>query len=286
MKGGSQPHGYTIVEVMLFLTISGIMFIVAFGFVGSKQQKSQFRQGMFAIDSQIKTVINDVANGYYASTDNISCTGGGTGIAPSISSGPSGSKTQGTNKGCVFLGKVIQFSVQGTNNNGYNLFTVAGNQYVSNASDKVLATNFAQAKPIALPQSAGATDIKTLEWGIVVSHISDKSNPAGSGCFNGAGLSTQPAAFGFFGGFGNYGGAPSESGAQSVVVACVPASQPNDSLNQTETHISNIADSDVLASPQIVICFQGAQDQKGSLTIGGNNGQALTTSIKFGDPLC
>jgi hypothetical protein len=279
MKRGQMPQGYTVVEVMIFLTVSGVMFLIAAVVINGRQSTAQFRQSMFDIQTQVKGVINDVSNGYYPSLDNINCIG-------SASSQPvltSSTQTQGSNKGCIFLGKVMQFSVVNSDNMDLNVISLAGNQFANN-DENTLSATLAQAKPIAL--ELNTTDSRRLAWGTQVSHIYDRSSPAGSGCNTGAGLSTQPGAVGFIGDFGNLGTTSGDSGAQSVSVVCLPGSVRDASLAATDTYIANITDSSILSSPTIVVCFQGTRGQVASLTIGGNGGQALTTSIIFGDPTC
>lgn len=63
MNGGYQSRGYTIVEVLIFMAVSGLMFVMAVVFVSGKQANAEFRQGLYVVNSDIRSVINDVANG-------------------------------------------------------------------------------------------------------------------------------------------------------------------------------------------------------------------------------
>src|ERR1044071_4210461 len=73
MRGGEQKQGYTIVEVMVFLAISGFMFLIAAGFVAGRQSTAEFKQGMNSINDQMRQVINDVGNGFYPSNSDFTC---------------------------------------------------------------------------------------------------------------------------------------------------------------------------------------------------------------------
>ncbi|HVC36673.1 MAG TPA: prepilin-type N-terminal cleavage/methylation domain-containing protein [Candidatus Dormibacteraeota bacterium] len=283
MTGGEdkKSHGYTIIEVMIFLAISGFMFILAIAFVSGKQAKSEFKQGTNDINQQVQTVINDVSNGFYPSNSNFSCSAGASG-PPTFTNiateqGQNGGHSSFGQGGCIFLGKVIQFSPQGSGGVGYNIFSVAGRQYMDGSN--IVSTNLQQAAPtaIAAPKSPiSLTENKTLEWGLSVTKT----------FYDGNNINCSPSqnlgSIAFFGSFGQYAGTDLQSGAQSVMVACVPGSSLNNSGTQTVNDITNITDTDVVSNSQFVICFAGGQNQRASLTIGSTNGQQLTTRLEAG----
>src|SRR5579884_3754299 len=129
MLGGKnkQSLGYTIVEIMIVLAISGVMFVIAASFVNGKQQQAAFTSGVNQMTSQIQDVIEQVTDGKYSDAP-IICTPSGNTINIV---GAAGVNTQGTNSGCVFLGKFMQFGVNGDNSK-YNTYTLAEPQ---NATD-------------------------------------------------------------------------------------------------------------------------------------------------------
>jgi type II secretory pathway pseudopilin PulG len=276
-KNKHLPLGYTLVEVLIFVAVSGFMFLIAAIFISGKQSNAEFRQGMNDINTQIQTVINDVANGNYPSNSNFTCTPGPSG--PTISTG---STQQGQNQGCIFLGKVIQFGVSGTNNAGYNIYTVAGNQYSDGSTsgstnNGQLSASFSDAKATAVI-SPDLTEQATLEWGLTATKM----------YYNGV-SSNEIGAIGFFGSFGQYrNGDQLESGSQSVNTVILPDSAgPTASSGTQETEInmkgtiqSDVTDGNVTPNPDVVICFQGSNSQTGSVTI-GSSGQRLTTTINY-----
>ena len=104
MKDKKQQFGYTIVEVMIVLAVSGMMFVIAANFINGKQQRTSFFQGSNDMGNIIQKVIDDVTNGHYSDVS-LSCTSPGGMVNVTGTSGD----TQGTNPNCVFLGKLVHF---------------------------------------------------------------------------------------------------------------------------------------------------------------------------------
>src|SRR6266511_2117091 len=109
MKGGKKARGFTVVETLIVLAVTGGLFVAIAATLSGRQNRTQFTQAIQEIQSQIQQVVNDVGSGYFPSTNNFSCSA--TLAGPSIATG---SAEQGSNAGCVFIGKAIQFGVAGT----------------------------------------------------------------------------------------------------------------------------------------------------------------------------
>lgn len=242
---------------MIFLAVSGMMFVIAANFINGKQQKAEFRQGMNGINAQIQQIANDVVNGYYPSNDNVSCTLAPTG-EPVI-----GSSTQerGTNNDCVFLGKIIQFKAGGEPTT-YKVTTVAGRQSILNQTATDSPTNYVQAQP-TISASDLVNETKKLEWGLEVVKMS--SSTIG-----------DLGAVGFLSGFAQ---GTESSGPQSIFAVPIRVG-----LGTAVTSL-NAAQLDIDAkntSPEVItICFKGGNDQYGTITIGGK-GQRGSSVIKVG----
>ena len=110
MRGSHKASGFTIIETLIVLTVSGALFVSATYFLSGDQDRTEFTQSIQAVQSQIQQVINEVESGSYANTNNFTCSG--TASGPSLTT--SGTDAQGSNTGCIFLGKVIQFGVANT----------------------------------------------------------------------------------------------------------------------------------------------------------------------------
>jgi len=152
MSGGKQRQplelfsGYTLIEVMIFLAVSGVMFIIAASFINGKQAQVQFRNSVLLLQSNVRTAINDVENGTYISLNNFNCTSGAlSGNPPTISMGSNG---QGSNSGCIFLGKTLNFDAI---NGNYTAIGIAGNQTDSSGNT---VTTVANARPAQIGNSS------------------------------------------------------------------------------------------------------------------------------------
>ena len=284
MIGGNKPHGYTIVEVLIFLAISSLMFLMAAAFISGKQSAVEFKQSSNDINTQIRSLVNDVSNGQYPPSAHFSCSAPPLGGAPSITAGAT---DQGSNGGCIFMGKVVQFNVAG-NPAAYNVYTIAGRQTGPTGSS---VTTFAEAQPIAVDLGTiNLTDKKILQSGLVVTNVLQcKGDCMGSN-------RKAIGSFGFFGSLGNYGLSQSstpESGAQTVVTASIPNSSFGDSEITAVTNIklqaqyiistNNILTNNIMGDGNyVLVCFKNGS-KTASVSIGGQNGQQLTTTLETGN---
>lgn len=142
--------GYTIVEVMLVLGISGVLLTSAIVLVGGLRGGTEFSQAMRDIQSKFQTEINSVRTGTFAFNDSYSCA-----IAPSndrakLTAAPGGSS--GTSQDCLFLGKAFQV-VPGLPM--LYIYSVLGNRTykVDAAGNRAPVTNFDQANPVVANDS-------------------------------------------------------------------------------------------------------------------------------------
>jgi len=126
MKGGRRAFGYTIVEVMIVLAVSSVMFLIAATFVSGKQASAAFTEGTNEFASQLQTTIAQVINGQYSDVA-LQCSSNGTTTTVSI-----GGNGQGTNNSCIFLGKVV-FLAQGAYGPNYQVLPLAGARIVGSA---------------------------------------------------------------------------------------------------------------------------------------------------------
>lgn len=99
-KNKKETHGYTIIEVMIFLIVSMGLFSGAFLMVNTQSRRTAFTQSVQTFDQEMRDVLNDVETGFYP-----------------------GSPGQGTNAGFITIGKAVQFD--GSN---FEVFTIAGNR--------------------------------------------------------------------------------------------------------------------------------------------------------------
>lgn len=114
-------HGYTIVEVLIFLAVSALLFGSTMVLLAGRQAKAQFTNAVRDFETRILDVANDVSNGYYQSPGDIRCNAIG-----SITVSESGGE-QGANKDCILLGRVIKLGYgSGQEGEKYGVYTLIG----------------------------------------------------------------------------------------------------------------------------------------------------------------
>lgn len=284
MKSAVKPQGYTIVEVMMFLAVSGGLFILTSFMVSGQQAKTEFTQAIRETESQIQDVINDVSTGYYANTNNFSCSTAAPG-RPTITA--AASNTQGANQGCIFIGRAIQFAVHNTDENGINIYTVVGRRQVTSGTLARESQSFDDAVPTAIARSTvpgtasipDAFDSRSLQFGLKAKRVRYTQ-----------GMTVMNiGAVGFFSTFGQYSasGANLVSGSQSVNLVPIPGS----AINQTSVAAAAAIDGVTSTTPinpasGVEICFEsGTSRQYAILTIGGSNRQ-LSTKLTIETGTC
>lgn len=119
-----RQQGYTIVEVLIFLAVSAVLFGSTMALLAGKQQKAQFSNAVRDFETQIIDVANDVSNGYYQSSGNIACTAGNP---PNVTVGSP--QQTGTNSDCVLLGRIIKLGYGATpQDEKIGIYTLVGNR--------------------------------------------------------------------------------------------------------------------------------------------------------------
>lgn len=275
----ADKTGFTILEVMIVLAVTGALFISAASLISGRQNKTEFTVAINNIQSQIQQVISDVGAGFYPSANDIQCTYNGATNAPKFSAGTS---TQGTNQDCTFMGKAIEFGIKNTDPEQFWVYSLAGLrqrtasgitsdvQSVAQANPKVMAVNSASPAGSATAQNAlqnGLTTGKmtytnsgTTKNIVAVAFISDLSQ-------NSSGL---------------------VNGAQAVnvvpIVSASGESVPNTTQASTVASINaNVATGTINPNGGVVICFvSGTTNQYGLITIGGGNERQNAVTLTIG----
>ena len=301
MKGGKQPQGFTIVEVMIFLAISSVMFVAAINLLGGKQAKTAFSTSIAQLTSQLQSVIGNVANGYYINGQNFTCTPGSSSGSRPIIALATGTSSRGTNLGCIFVGEVVQFYKNtSTNIQDYVVYPTVGNQYIEPVlSTPVAATSLQQSPPLALypygKSSVDESQTTQLPYGITVD--------SAVWIDNGQSNSTGAASIGFFTTFNGSGGGMYGlgSGSQSVQVVPIPGSFLNESQAAAVQRVDSLSEdssgnitvsgssSTSTSDPNggIKICFDsGTDNESGLITIGGLNSPTSVSLVHFSKKGC
>lgn len=265
MKGGKKAQGFTMVETLIVLAVTGALFAAVAVTLSGRQARTQFTQAVQEVESQISQIIGDVGVGYYPDSTKFTCSAALTG--PAITAG---STEQGANKGCIFLGKAIQFNVGNKTDQEFKVHTIAGLQR-NTAGEEVTSYSEAKPKAVSPPGAPDASVTEPLLYGLSISKATygNSDTPVGT--------------IAFVNSLASYSSGSIVSGSQQVKVIPVRGSNLGQSQEQGATAINNeLATSDVDPEGGIKLCFvSGASDQSGLITIGSKGRQlSVTLSIK------
>jgi prepilin-type N-terminal cleavage/methylation domain-containing protein len=277
----TQPSGFTVIEVMIVLAITGLLFVSAAALISGKQNQTAFDQAIRQVQSQMQQVINDVSVGYYPNLGDIKCNGAGGTVALTKASGTQ----QGANAGCIFMGKAVQFKMSGTDPEQFNVYSLAGLQ--KNASGNE-ATSLAEAKPkvIAPTPTAGinlpdSTATDNLQSGLTTARMW-YNNGAGDKSIGIVAFTNSLASYDAT--TGNI-----MSGSQQVDVVPIDDGNIKSKLDQDKNGGVDIINSKISTATinpanGVFICFaSGGTKQSGLITIGSNGRQlSVNLTIKSG----
>lgn len=107
-------NGFTIVEVMIFFTVSSLLMVSAWGLIAGRQEQVTFDQKMRDTQSKLQQWISDVSTGVTGGDPSQQyCDNNGPGHTPHIVDPhitPNPAKPSSYSPDCTFLGKAIQFT--------------------------------------------------------------------------------------------------------------------------------------------------------------------------------
>lgn len=276
VRWSSNSKGFTIVEVMIVLGVTGALFISAATMISGRQNKTEFSTSINEIKSQIQQVISDVQTGFYPSSNNLICQVNPAGKLAFTA----GNTEQGSNKECTFLGKVIQFGVSSTDPEQFITYSIAGKRQTDTGVD---VKTYSDAAPAVMTTSmADPTNtpslVSALQYGLTVL--------PNSMTYTDGGVTTKIGAVGFLSTLADFD--TDRSGSQQVQLVPIKNSSLGTAPAAAAAAINaNVATSPLAPSGGVSMCFvSGGTDQSGLITIGGNGRElSVTLSIK-GDKTC
>lgn len=260
------------------MAVTGFLFVVGAIAINGRQNRAEFQTSINSTTQQIQQIINETASGYFPSNNTFNCAAGVTG-PPVITAGTGNG--QGTNLGCVFLGKVVQF-VAGPDPEPILTWPIAGNQNGATVDT-------------AYPQPINQIiDNSTLTYGLTTQAMYYNNLPA-----------SKTAAFGVLAGdvSGNIFSAAAngiglQSGSQQMSLYAIK----NTTTAYTQATMlgklqSTIAGPNAPANvyvpvSSVEICFvSGSTNQSGLVTIGnstaGSTSRQLTVTLQIkGNQTC
>lgn len=240
----SISHGFTIVETMIVLVVTGALFFSVMAVMSGRQQQAQFRQSINAVKTEFEQIIANVQSGHYPSIENFNCTVGADGN-PVIALSATAVK-QGQNQNCVFFGSVIQLKIE--DQDRYAVYPVAGLRS---------AESFEESRSKVV---SPATDTKMLQFGLEPVW----SRATGVGTAGAVAFVTQLEGIG-----------KDNRGNQNIEVRPV-----NENIGKSIASTTDVLNANMSASAPkngIKICYKsGTTKQHGIISISGGGAVAIT----------
>ncbi len=277
MSGPRKPQGYTIVEVMIFLAVSGALLVSAMLLVNGQQQRTEFSQSSRDIEASLRDIMNDVSTGYYVNNGTFSCN-----ASPSGPNLTSLATEQGTNKGCILVGRAVQFSPDGDSYN-YQVYSIAGLRQKLAGTSVVEVSSLDDAKPVLIAPRTTNTSVPDDSQVFPV--------PAGlkTGRVyydNGSG-EIDTGLVGFITGFGQSDAAGNlTSGSIKGVDLLAVNGTTDDTPEQVAEQFTVQAQRVVNPLNGVAICFEGEGVSQYALIKLGGNARRLTTELIIGQGGC
>lgn len=254
------------------LAVSTALLTSAMFLIGGQRQRTEFAQAVRELDSQIRDVMNDVATGYYPKIATVSCTSGGSGPVLSDTG-----NVQGTNVGCIFIGRGLQFKDSAT----YDLHTIVGRRTFGAPVQEATNLTESRTKSIYPDGTHNANGVQTinLQAEIRVKKI----------CYTTASCSL-PGEIGTFAVFTPApfatNGSLTSGSQQRVNLVPVTGTALNNTTATAATQIGLIPNN-LITDPAngITMCIEGGSGQHATLSIGGSN-RSLDTTLIIDNGVC
>lgn len=299
-KGGDQAtSGFTIVETMIVLAVTSMLFVSAALLINGRQAHAQFETAINGMQQQLQQIINQTSSGYYPNNGNFTCQSSAAG--PFIQSGSAG---QGSNGACIFIGNVIRFSSSQTSvpsgtraTEQFTLFPLAGLRLDSTGKE---VQSLSDAKPYAIAPGTNAyglsdssipdySRVYTTQNGLIYAGKPTTSAAGGMKTCSLAGVCSfsNTTVIAFIASFGSYNGELLNSGAQQFTLYSLPGVHTYSSDSQTADLIDCSSSSTVGCSAftpinSAQICYaSGSTNQSGLLTIGNPGSGGLNVSLQI-----
>lgn len=255
-KGKTRQKGYTVIEVMIVLSVSAVLFAAAIVGYSRQNAKTHFTNAVRDMEVTLQDVLNDVSTGFYPSSEDFVCARSGspavTHIRPPAPDDPP--PNQGTNQDCIFLGKAVDIET-----GSMTVYTIAGLRNKSTDQD-ARSTTLQEAENRLVRQD-----------GTFGRHILNAS-------IGEVRVITPPAielgGFAVISGFGDAGG----SGGAGATTNQVSIASINNSYNFSSSTGRVLNNSD--GNKDIIICIEEAGGgRQASITIGEGAQTNIETMI-------
>jgi prepilin-type N-terminal cleavage/methylation domain-containing protein len=116
MKGA--PGGFTIIEVMIVLSISAVMLVSAITAFSGRREATDFSQAVYDLQSEFRSIANDVSSQSTPGSQQYKC-------SPAMIGGvmrPTLSSAAPTGEDCIYLGRALELPKNSTTIYSYPVF--------------------------------------------------------------------------------------------------------------------------------------------------------------------
>ena len=229
---GHGGSGYTIIEMMLFIAIAGVIFVAGIAGFAGQQSKHQFTQSVKDFDAALQGIMNDVDTGFSDAETQFNCTVPSPTIAtskPNLTNFDNTGGTGGSRKDCIFIGKVLVFAptTDPDKNKKYGVFSVIGRREDASFNE---VQNLTDAQAVAYTKGTVGTTgsypdktiVAQIGYGATVSEVYTTVT------------NVQQPAIGFFTDFAQSSGGNVESGSRKTRLATIWPTFAVGSKNATE----------------------------------------------------
>jgi len=148
---GNRQAGFTIVEITLFMAITGMLFLVALAGTGDTIRTFRFTDTSRSLEAFVQKQYDDIVNGLNNRSNSVSCSAGVIDTATAQAVGSSN---------CLLMGKLIVFRQGSSTANVYNVIGSEPSTVDYSQNDNDLISAFS---PTAV--TATATSTYNLSWG-------------------------------------------------------------------------------------------------------------------------
>ena len=263
-----KNKGYTIVELLVVISVMAIVGIGAIGAIQNQQRRTEFTQAVRDFESKVIDIARDVSTGYFPDTgQDIVCTasiGGGISINPMVDG------VQGGSRECVFGGKIIGFNVDDQDGSMY-VETLAARRTLRDTNLPEDIRDFENGD-IAIVQEL--SDMRRIINGVRVSSVRHEGADYG--------------AIGFLSSFSNrdrdvmtgvqFTGAPTTTVKAIDGTNASEGFQYNPTLVEQSGNPGNYID---IGSSPVSICLEHGTGGRQAEVFIGREGRTLTTDVQF-----
>ncbi len=288
MNRGRHSAGYTIVETLIFLAVSGALFVSTMGLISGKQGKTEFTQAARDFEIQMQDIANDVSTGYYTNTVTsdgsfIECTLSGNEIRITT---PNSTDRQGANRDCIFVGRSLQVGID-PNPGQYNIYSLVGKRLASNGAD---SSTIAESSLVVIPQSTESKIVNYYEFSCMFYATGPVTPSADKPCSN---TPSSPTAtivktdtLSFTTTFVGLDAAQERKSGDTQVnlVVANPSSTPigrdvTDAIGEIESYDTGSPQTNPAGG--VYICIQSNSSRQFALLRMGGNGSRFSTDMKI-----